>query len=104
MIRIPIPDVSNSSAKVSLAGVTFTFQYTYNSTSKTFYLNVLKSGRLIVAGLKLTEGSLLWNKYALDELSIGEIFVAKLKETEEPVGRDNIGLDKAYELVFIPYQ
>ena len=103
MKKIPVPSGGNNEQRIALAGVTFTFYFSYNETTKHYSLSVFKDGRLLVAGLKLMEGSLLWNKYSIDALSIGEIFVTKMKETDEPVGRHNLGLGKEYELIFVPY-
>jgi len=40
-------------------------------------------------------------KYALLDFDHGELVVFKMKQTDEPLGRDNFGNGKAYELLYV---
>lgn len=101
MLKIQVPDSANSDISVSLGGKTYTFRYNFSTISQTYYLTILYNNTVIISSLKLIDNVLLLRKYALDDFEHGDLFVAKMKETSSPVGRYNLGIDKAYELIYI---
>ena len=101
MIKIQIPDEASSEIKVALDGRDYTFQYSYSSVSECFYLSIFFEGEEIISSLKLIEGVPLLRKYALDNFEHGELVLGKLRSTEASPGRNNVGINKAYELIYI---
>lgn len=63
-------------------------------------MDILFNDVLIKAGIVLTDGSWLLGKYALDIFDGADMRVFKIKDTDAPVGRYNLGIDKDYELIY----
>lgn len=104
MLKIPVPDSANATTKVSLAGTTYDFKFEYfepPGVQGAYYLTILLNGVIIISGLKLLENVALLKKYDIPEFDHGELIVLKLKDTTDPVGRNNIGFGKPYELIYI---
>ncbi len=100
-LKINIPDLSESEIEVSLSGEKYTFRYHFSTVEQVYYLDIYYQETLVIAGLKLLDGVIITGKYDLPLFDNGFLLVAKLKETSEKSGRDNIGIDKAYELIYI---
>lgn len=101
MLSIPIPDSAYSEVEVSLGGSAYNFVFNYNSMDTTYRLDIFSGGESVIYGVLLIEGSSLLGKYTLPLFDHGELFVAKLEATDRKPSRDNIGLGKAYELLYI---
>lgn len=101
MLSISIPDASNSSSPVSLGGEIYDFRFNFNSVDKIYRLDIYYRQKLIVGSLDLKLGALLTDKYNLTDFAHGELFLAKTKATELPPNRDNVGVDKSYELIYV---
>lgn len=104
MIKINVPNIPESSVRVTLGGLLYTFNFRYNTTTGKYYLTITYNNTTLVSSLKLVDGVLLLKKYSISEFNHGDLFVAKMKETDESVGKDNIGVGKAYELIYIPFE
>lgn len=100
MLSISIPDSAYSSSPVSLGGELYDFRFNYNDVDSVYRLDIYYQQKLMVGSIDLKLGSLLTDKYNLPDFSHGELFLAKVKATEEPPTRDNIGIGKAYELIY----
>lgn len=101
MLSISVPNRTNTVSRVSLGGITYSFHFIFNSVTQRHYLNIYYGSNLIVAGLKLLEGVRIIDKYSLESFSGGELVVVKTNQTDDDVGRDNLGIGKAYELLYI---
>ena len=101
MLKIVVPEGSETEAKVSLGDVTYTFIYKYNSTSESYHLDIYLDTVPVITSVRLCAGALLLRKHALDEFSHGDLMVIKYRETSDPVNRSNLGIGKPYELVYI---
>lgn len=100
MIKIPVPSKTNTEIKVPLSGKTYSLYFTYSRVSERHYLSIYRGSELLVAGVKLIDGSMLLGKYTIEQIN-GDMFVAKLIDTTEPPTRNNIGIGKNYELIFV---
>lgn len=101
MLEINIPDAPASSVSVTLGGKLYEFEFKYNSTTTSHYLTIRQAGKLLVSSLKLLPNVNLLRKYKIPEFDHGVLFVLKLEKTEESAGRNNIGIGKAYSLLYV---
>lgn len=101
MLSITIPDSSYSPTPVTLGGELYNFVYTYNDIEETFALDIYYQNKLMIGSLSLKEGSIITKKYDLPDFSHGELFLAKVKATDRPPTRDNVGIGKSYELIYV---
>lgn len=101
MLSISMPDSADSTSPVTLGGEVYDFDFNFNSVDKVFRLDIYYRQKLIIGSIDLKLGSLLTDKYNLEDFSHGELFLAKTKETDLPPNRDNIGVDKSYELIYV---
>ena len=100
MIRIKVPSTPNTEIQVPLDGRLYDLHFTYNNTTKRWYLSIYYNGSLIAGSLKVVEYVNLINKVNPAVLD-GGLYVVKFQQTEEPCSRDNFGIGKAYELVYL---
>lgn len=99
-LKINIPDSSNAVPKVSLGGITYDFHFYTNRIDGKYHLDIYLDGVLLQGSLKLLENVFILQKYVIPDFSHGDLFLAKLKDTSELPGRDNIGVGKPYELIY----
>ena len=104
MLILPIPDSANSEVEVTLGGESYVFKYSFNNVDSTYRLDIYYRNQALILGINLREGVPLLSKYTFSELDHGELFVSKVENTGRPPTRDNIGLDKPYELVYVSYE
>jgi hypothetical protein len=100
-LSINIPDSPFASFEVPLGGQTYNFDITYNTRDSRYRLDIYQNSEVIILGLKLVENADLLGKYNLPAFNHGGLFVVSNYKTDEPVGRDNIGTGKAYELIYV---
>lgn len=101
MLKINIPDSPSSTTKVSLGGITYRFNFTYIGTTRSYYVVVRDmDGNVVIPSSKLVEGVDLVRKYKHFGFDHGTLVVAKVRETESKPGRNNIGNNKPYLLVY----
>lgn len=100
MIRLNVPDSAWSTANFVLGETLYEGVFTYNSRDKRWRLSLYREGQPVIRGLKLMENQPLLNRYVIDNWGGGEIFTLRSKDDGEPVSRDNLGLNKSYELVY----
>jgi len=100
-LSINIPDTAWSSPIVSLSGRSYTFEITYNSRSTRWYINISLSGTEVINSLKVLENLDITGRYNLVNFDHGSLSCVRFKNTAEPVGRDNFGIDKDYELIYL---
>lgn len=100
-LKITIPDTSWSSQLVSLSGKSYIFEISYNERSTRWYINITLSGEEVINSLKAIESVNMTGRYNLINFDHGELFCVRFKQTSDPVGRDNFGVGKDYELVYL---
>lgn len=101
MLKLNVPETSNTKIKVSLNGTIYTFHFKYNTKDERWYIDILLFERVIASSLKIVpEQDLL--KFVSKTVLDGSLFPLKLKKTDEPLGRNNFGIGKEYELVYFP--
>ena len=99
-LKISIPDSSNATSDISLGGINYTFGFYYNSRDQRYRIDIYEGTTPVIIGLKVVENTILTYKYDLPDFDHGELVVFQFKDTSAPVGRDNFGIDKAYELIY----
>lgn len=101
MRKISTPSISYATRKVSLNGETYNLTFRYNERTQRWKLDVASDDFVpIVNNLTLMEDEILNYHLTLPELGDGLFIVNKSRETSLPCGRDNLGLNKDYELLF----
>lgn len=101
MLKISVPDSAYSTQDVTLGGETYRFDFSYNSVDEVYRLDIYYQGDIMLAGIDLREGSILTGKYDLPNFDHGELFLAKLKASNQHPTRENIGTNKTYELIYV---
>ena len=100
-LTIVVPDTSWSRQVVALDGKSYIFEISYNERSTRWYINISLSGTEVINSIKALENINMTGRYNLINFDHGELFCVNLKKTADPVGRDNFGIDKDYELIYL---
>lgn len=104
MYKIKVPSTPYATMSVALGKKTYELTFRYHQLSDEeygrWYLDISYNGTVLITSLKMMENVSLLRKYAIPELEGVNLFLVKLKNTDEPCSRDNFGLGKAYELVY----
>jgi hypothetical protein len=99
-LSISIPDSAWSSQSITLGGSDYNITLTWNDRDSRWRFSLLQDEVSIVSGIKLVENQSLLSRYILPDFLHGDIFVLRSKQDGQFVGRDNLGIGKAYELVY----
>ena len=100
---IKIPNSPESTQILSLSGVEYNLRLTFNTADKHWRLDIrdLDSNE-IVSGLKIMPNqNLTWRYKYLENMPAGNIYCIRQKNDFSAVGRDNLGVDKTYTLVYL---
>lgn len=99
---IPVPDSSYSTQRLNVANTIYNLQLSFNSRDLSWYLDIFDiQNTPILQGKKIQFGSAVTGRYLLTGFDIGNLYVAKTQDRNEPLGRDNFGENKLYEFWFI---
>lgn len=102
MIKINIPDSSWSESRMSLDGRLYTIEFRHNSRDDRWRLDIYYQGEPVIRGLKLMENQEVTDRYILDNWNPNTYLIAvRMKNTLNLINRDNLGINKTYELYFI---
>ena len=106
MNRINIPTISYSEKRVSLNSKTFFFTYEFNDRTSRWYLSISdQDNNPIHNGMALVEdGPITLHLSELNEALGGFLFIVQQRETDQPCGRNNLGVGKDYELVYMSFK
>lgn len=99
-VVIDVPDAAWSTQEVSIAGITYTFVFRYNTTDKDWRLDLYQGETPIKLGLVMEENQVLLKRYKSPLFSHGELFCARIKNDGKPIGRQNFGIDLPYQLIY----
>lgn len=101
MISINVPDAAYSENRMSFGGQFYTVIFRYNTRDERWRMDIYTQDRVVILGVKIMENQALLGKYILPEFSHGDIYCVRLKNDNLPVGRDNLGINLAYELIYM---
>jgi len=99
-LTLNVPNTAHSLQTVSLGGIDYDITYTYNTRDSRWRMDISKQGVVVKSGIKIMENQSLLGRYLLSNFEHGDIFCVRVEKDSSNVGRDNLGLDKAYELVY----
>ena len=105
---IKVPDSAYSDSEVTLSGKTYIFTFKFNSRNSSWYLDLKDSdGDIILAGIKIMPNQNLTGRYistTSENFPDGNLWCFRALNDFSPIGRDNFGLGKTYELTFLTHQ
>lgn len=97
-----IEDSSYQIQRVNLNNTIYNVQLSFNSRDSGWYLDLFDINlNPILQSKKLQWGSLVSKKYILPQMVGGDLYIFKTQIINEPLGRDNFGEDKLYQLVYL---
>ena len=99
-LLISVPDSANAASEVTLGGQDYTFEFNFNTRDSRYRFDILQNNVPVIRGLKIVENASLTSKYDLPNFNHGELLVINTEQTSDPVGRNNFGIGKPYELVY----
>jgi hypothetical protein len=100
-IKLPVPNVSHAITQITLGGLEYTFTYDYNTRDERWRFDISLIDTPVILGVKVMENQSLLARYLLDDFDHGDVFCFRIEEDGNPVGRDNLGIDLPYELVYL---
>ena len=101
MLRLNIPEVAFAAQEVSLGGLTYTFIYSFNDQDDRWRFDIYLDEVLVIGGIKVMENASLFRfRYTLPDFVNGDIQCLRLLDDGKQVGRNNLGIGKAYELIY----
>ena len=100
-LRIPVPDTSFAENTFSLGGINYRFVFRFNDRDERWRIDIYINDDPVKLGIKVMENQLFLSRYRLEDFDHGDIGCFRVLETTEPVGRNNLGIDKAYELIYL---
>lgn len=106
-IKIAIPDAAWSESSPSLGGITYDITFRFNDRDiedPHWRMDIRRGSVDIRLGVKVVPYLLLLDRYTLDDFNHGDIICVRSKSDYSPVGRDNFGIGKAYELIYLTNQ
>lgn len=104
MLTLPVPAQSWSTQDLTLGGLDYQFVYSFNERDERWRLSIYFEEEPVLLGLKLMENEFLLSNYITPTFNHGDIGVLRVKNDGKPVGRDNLGQDKSYELTYLTNQ
>ena len=97
---IQIPKQSNAKHRVALGSESYVLVFRFNSRDKGWYFDLYSNSNVLIkGGIKVMPNQSLLKRYILESFS-GDIVCIRINDTEENVGRNNLGIGKDYELVY----
>lgn len=94
-------DTAFYSQNITVLNSSFTMTLEYNSTDYRWRFTIENSDGVLLQGVPLKKGYSPTKRYSLDELEGGNFWVFAKTSTDDALGYDNFGFDKAYGLYFL---
>ena len=103
MKRIPVPTVSFANTTTTLNGEAYNLTFRWSEVKNRWKLDIYDASfNPVLLGITLIEEQDLTGYYSYaSKVMDGFLFIAKMTNTTELVGRNNLGLNKDYELVYV---
>lgn len=102
MLEITVPNTSYSTQRVNINNTVYNLQLSFNSRDNSWYLDLFDiDNNPILQSKKLQWGSAITSRYILPNLIDGDFFILKTEERDQILGRDNFGVNKLYNLVYL---
>lgn len=100
-LKINIPANSWSEQPVTLNGEVYRFVFSFNQRDERWRLDIFLGSEVVVRGVKILPHQwLVSNPYSPTNFQHGDLVCIRMKNDNSPVGYDNLGFNKAYELVY----
>lgn len=103
-IDIPVSRSSFGTNTTTLGGTEYDFRYEYNDRTKLWTLVILSNDVVVKAGITVMETQDLLGQYLLPDFDHGTVMCLRLQNDNKRVGRNNLGIGKAYRLVYYTNQ
>lgn len=99
-LKLPVPDSAFAEQEISVGGLNYNFTFTYNSRDSRWRFDISLNDSVVISGVKIVENQFFLGRYGLPDFDHGDIACIRIDNDGKDVGRDNLGLDKSYELVY----
>lgn len=99
-LKLPVPDQAWSRQEVSLGGLDYTLIYSYNTRDERWRFDIYLEEVPVILGVKIMENQFFLENHILSNFNHGDIACIKVQDDGLPVGRNNLGQGKPYELVY----
>lgn len=100
-LQILTPSAAWSSQDITLGGIKYTFTYAFNKRDNRWSLSIHDSAsNPVITGVKIMENSSLLARYRLDGFNHGDILCLRVLNTDDQVGRNNLGESLPYSLFY----
>ena len=104
MIQLPVTRSGDSDYDLTLDGVTYTFQYRYNTRNKRIYLNILREDVEIIMGVRLIENISPNQMYSNPDAPKGLLLVMQMTDEDKFATLGNFGIGENFNLVYASEQ
>ena len=99
---LKIEDSSYQIQRVNIDNQIFNIQLSFNSRDEAWYIDIFDiNSTALLQGQKLQWGSFTSKKFLIPELLSGDFYIFKTDFRDEKLGRNNLGVDKLYQLVYL---
>lgn len=100
-LKIPVTDNAYSNQELTIAGIKYNFKFSYNGRDSRWRLSIFIDDTAVILGVKIMENEALLGRYRLTTFAHGDLIVLRVKDDGQDCGRNNFGIGKAYELIYI---
>lgn len=100
---IKVPESAWHTQDIVLNGVTFNMVLKFNTRDASWYVDLLDANQqVILYGLKVMPNQSLTGRFSyLTTIPDGNLWCLRRKRDFSPIGRDNLGVDNTYELIWL---
>lgn len=110
-VQIPVPQSSYEEIEISLSGKTYHFVFRFNERLKkdstdtgTWMIDIYSSTRQpLIMGLAVVDQNYLISPVVVEGFDLGDILCYRSRKTELSPGRNNVGFDKEYQLIYLTH-
>ena len=101
--KINVLDNPYAEQTVNLSGRDYKLLLVFNTSNNSWYLTIKDtSDNILQSGIKILPNQNLTQLYQYKEIMTGgNLWCFRMKRSSNPIGRDNLGIDKVYELWWI---
>lgn len=103
-IRVPDSAFHTQSINIDNTAYNITFKYNTSDNSWYFTLEDIDSGSLIADTKVMPNQNLTGRFPTYNPLPNGNIWCFRFSNNYSPIGRNNLGIDKTYELIYLTFE